>query len=59
MKMCLAYLNGEPGSNKAISTMAAINEAMPPKAAPAVPLPKPRPGAAPAPVHHWWSWIFE
>jgi lysozyme len=59
MKMCLAYLHGEPGSNKAISAMAAIHEAMPPKAAPhATPLHKPRPAPA-APVHHWWSWIFK
>jgi lysozyme len=52
MKMCLAYLHGEPGSNKAISMAAAINGAN-------VSIPKPRPPAAPAPVHHWWSWIFK
>jgi lysozyme len=61
-KMCLAYLNGEPHANKAISMAAAINGASSdaPKAAPvAIHLPKPRPAAAPSSVHHWYSWIFK
>jgi lysozyme len=73
-KMCLAYLVSDPHADRVIHAAAlkhvadeakaaaelAEIEAMPPKAAPpATPLPKPRRAAAPAPVRHWWSWIFK